>query len=89
MSSEREIHKTFAAGVCLKDRMARSVKRLLAGSLLLSHVFSVGSDISNGSNRISVSGLAWDAAKLSRWLSHELAGSPVDINSPLAAESAP
>ena len=56
---------------------------------MLCGAFSVSSDISNGSNRVSVSGLAWDAAKLSRWLSHGLAGFPVDINSPLVAEPAP
>ena len=51
--------------------------------------FAISSDMSTGSNRISMSGLAWDAAKLSRWLSHELAGFPVNINSPLVAEPMP
>ncbi|HKO53074.1 MAG TPA: hypothetical protein VJV79_35435 [Polyangiaceae bacterium] len=56
---------------------------------MLCGTFSVSSEISSGSNGVSVSGLAWDAAKLSRWLSHGLAGFPVDIKSPLVAEPAP
>jgi hypothetical protein len=56
---------------------------------MLCESFSVSSDISNGLNRISVSGLAWDPAKLSRWLSNELAGFPVGVDSPLVAEPAP
>lgn len=51
--------------------------------------FGVSSDNSNGRKRVSVSALAWDPAKLSRWLSDALAGFPVEINSPLVAEPAP
>lgn len=56
---------------------------------LLCGSFLVSGDISKGPNHVSVSGLAWDAAKLSQWLSHELAGLPVDVNSSLVSEPAP
>jgi hypothetical protein len=56
---------------------------------LLCESFGVHSDNSNGRRRVSVSALAWDPAKLSRWLSDALAGFPVEVNSPLVAEPAP
>jgi hypothetical protein len=56
---------------------------------LLCESFGMSSDNSNGPNHITVSALAWDPAKLSRWLSHELAGFPVHINSPLVPEPTP
>jgi hypothetical protein len=39
-------------------------------------------------NRVTVHAPTWDTAKLSRWLSHELAGFPVDVVSPLEPEPA-
>lgn len=67
------------------DLLRREGRRqgLLCGSFLVS------GDISKGPNHVSVSGLAWDAARLSKWLSHELAGFPVDVSSPLVAEPRP
>ena len=56
---------------------------------LLCESFGMSSDNSNGPNHIAVSALAWDPAKLSHWLSHELAGFPVHVNSPLVPEPAP
>ncbi len=56
---------------------------------LLCESFLMYSDNSNGPNHIAVSVLAWDPAKLSRWLSHELAGFPVHVNSLLVPEPAP
>jgi hypothetical protein len=40
-------------------------------------------------NRVTVHGAAWDKAKLSLWLSHELAGFPVEVISPLEIEPEP
>jgi hypothetical protein len=56
---------------------------------MLCEHFGISSDNSNGPNRLTVGTLAWDPAKLSRWLTHELAGFPVHINSPLVPEPAP
>jgi len=55
---------------------------------MLCESFVISSDHSDGPNRISVGALAWDSAKLSRWLSQELAGFPVHIDSPLQPEPA-
>jgi hypothetical protein len=53
---------------------------------LLCESFGLSSDSSHGPTRLSVNAVAWDPAKLSRWLSHELAGFPVHIDSPLVPE---
>lgn len=56
---------------------------------LVCESFMISSDRSDGPNHLSVSALAWGPAKLSRWLSQELAGFPVHISSPLVPEPAP
>jgi hypothetical protein len=56
---------------------------------MLCQSFALSSDNTKGPRRVHVGALAWDPAKLSRWLSDELAGFPVEVTSPLVPETTP
>ena len=53
---------------------------------LLCTSFGMSGGTADDPNRVTVGATAWDKEKLSHWLSHELAGFPVEIISPLEIE---